>query len=173
MQQHKNSLLSQSRIIACSKKVDKLSQFYCLSGSEESIFLHQKKKEPVKTIIKTDHAPAALGPYSQGVSVNSGTVIYCSGQIALDPSTQKLSGDNAADQCRQVMKNLGAILAEAEADFSNVVKTTICLTDMNDFGDVNEVYGEFFNDAPPTRATIEVSRLPKDALVEIDAIAVV
>lgn len=124
-----------------------------------------------RTIISTDRAPKAIGPYSQ--AVRAGDLLFCSGQVALDPATGELvgSGDVAA-QTRQALDNLEAVLAAAGASLSSVVKTTIYLSDMNDFAVVNEVYGERAGSEPPARATVEVSRLPKDARVEIEAIAV-
>jgi len=126
----------------------------------------------MKQAISTDQAPAAIGPYSQAVRVQGDTMLFCSGQIALDPRTMQIVGTTAREQTKQVMKNLGAVLKEAGADFPNVVKTTIFLTDMNDFGAVNEVYASCFEESPPARATVEVSHLPKDVRVEIEAIAV-
>ena len=127
----------------------------------------------MKQIISTDGAPAAIGPYSQAVKVAAGTTIYCSGQIAIDPESGDLVGTTAEEQCRQVMTNLQAVLKAAGADFSRVVKTTIYLSDMADFGAVNDAYGEFFDKQPPARATLAAKELPKGALVEIDAVAVV
>ena len=126
----------------------------------------------MKQIIKTDKAPAAIGPYSQAVKVPCGTMLFCSGQIPLDPKTMEVVGTTAREQTRQVMDNLGAVLKEAGADFSNVVKTTIFLADMSDFIAVNEVYAAYFDDNPPARAAVQVARLPKDVRVEIEAIAV-
>ena len=125
----------------------------------------------MKKIISTDQAPAAIGPYSQAVKVDCQSMLYASGQIPLDPNTMEIVGDTAAEQCRQVMKNLGEVLRAAGADFAHIVKTTIFLADMNDFGAVNEVYATYFESAPPARATVEVSRLPKDVKVEIEAVA--
>ena len=127
----------------------------------------------MKQIILTDGAPAAIGPYSQAVKVVAGTTIYCSGQIAIDPESGELVGTTAEEQCRQVMTNLQAVLKAAGADISRVVKTTIYLLDMADFGAVNDAYGEFFDEQPPARATLATQELPKGALVEIDAVAVV
>lgn len=127
----------------------------------------------MKKPVNTDTAPAALGPYSQAMLASGESFLFCSGQIALDPATGQLVGDSAADQCRQVMENLKAVLIAAGADLSNVVKTTIFLADMADFGAVNEVYGSYFESDPPARATVEVSRLPRDARVEIEVLAVV
>ena len=121
--------------------------------------------------ITTDNAPAAIGPYSQAVKVSCGTMLYCSGQIPLDPKTMKIVGGTAAEQCRQVMVNIGELLKSSGADFSQVIKTTIFLTDMADFAAINEVYAEFFSSEPPARACVEVSRLPKDVKIEIEVIA--
>jgi 2-iminobutanoate/2-iminopropanoate deaminase len=126
----------------------------------------------MKEVVKTDRAPAALGPYSQAIKVRGNTIVYCSGQIGLDPQTGNLVGDTAAEQARRVMENLKAVIETAGAHLSDVVKTTMFLTDMNDFPAVNEVYATYFSVSPPARATVEVSRLPKDAKVEIDATAV-
>lgn len=119
--------------------------------------------------VSTDKAPAAIGPYSQAIAC--GDLIFCSGQVALDPGSGELLDGSIADQTRRAMDNLGAVLAAAGTAFSRVVKTTIYLTDMNDFTAVNEVYGEYFEGDPPARATIAVSGLPKGARVEIDCIA--
>ncbi|MCX6182440.1 MAG: RidA family protein [Bacteroidetes bacterium] len=122
-----------------------------------------------KTIIITKNAPAPIGPYNQAVKVNN--LLFVSGQIAIDPATSTISAKTIEEEAHQVMKNLGAILKEAGADFSNVVKTSIFLSDMNNFGKVNEVYGSYFTDNFPARETVEVSRLPKDVNVEISVIA--
>jgi 2-iminobutanoate/2-iminopropanoate deaminase len=127
----------------------------------------------MRRAIKTDRAPAAIGPYSQAVRVDCGSLVFCSGQIPLDPETGETVGETAAEQCKQVMENLINVLAEAGVDFTTVAKTTIYLADMNDFQAVNEVYATYFDQDPPARATVQVSRLPKDVKVEIDAIAVV
>jgi 2-iminobutanoate/2-iminopropanoate deaminase len=120
--------------------------------------------------IATKEAPSAIGPYSQAISTTG--LLFCSGQIALDPSTGELvGGDDVGAQTRQVMDNLAAVLAAGGASFADVVKSTIYLADMNDFATVNEVYAERMVDPPPARATVEVSRLPKDVKVEIDVIA--
>ncbi len=127
----------------------------------------------MKEIIRTDKAPAAIGPYSQAVKVPCGTMLFCSGQIPLDPKTMEVVGSTAREQTKQVMDNLGAVLKEAGVDFSNVVKTTIFLADMSDFVAINEVYAAYFDDKPPARAAVQVARLPKDVRVQIDAIAVI
>ena len=119
--------------------------------------------------VSTDKAPAAIGPYSQAIAC--GDLIFCSGQVALDPASGELLDGSVADQTRRAMDNLGAVLAAAGTAFSRVVKTTIYLADMNDFVAVNEVYAEYFEGDPPARATIGVSGLPKGARVEIDCIA--
>jgi 2-iminobutanoate/2-iminopropanoate deaminase len=123
-----------------------------------------------KQIISTQDAPRAIGPYSQGVKI--GDLVYTAGQIALVPQTGKLVEGGIEAQTRQVMKNLAAILEAAGASLVNVVKTTIFLTDMNDFAQVNQVYGSFFHDAPPARSTVQVSGLPLGARIEIEVIAV-
>ncbi|NCG19927.1 MAG: reactive intermediate/imine deaminase [Rhodobacterales bacterium] len=123
------------------------------------------------TVIHTDNAPAAIGPYSQAVSAR-GRMVFCSGQVALTADGVFLDED-VAIQTRQVMNNLGEVLKAAEASFASVVKTTIFLTDLGDYAAVNTVYAEYFGDAPPARAAIQVSALPKNAKVEIEAIAVV
>ncbi len=122
-----------------------------------------------KEIIRTSNAPEPVGPYSQAVKVSD--TLYCSGQIPLNPSTGAIPVGIEA-QTKQVLENLGAILKAGGVDFPNVVKTTVFLKDMNDFPAMNAVYAEFFTGAPPARSTVQVARLPKDVLVEIDAIAV-
>jgi 2-iminobutanoate/2-iminopropanoate deaminase len=129
-----------------------------------------------RSIVRTAHAPGAIGPYSQAVVVPIGEgkrMVFCSGQIALDPKTGALVEGDVVAQTRQVLENLGAVLAAAGASFANVVRTTIFLADMNDFGAVNAVYGERFPYDPPARATVAAAGLPRDARVEIDAIAIV
>jgi 2-iminobutanoate/2-iminopropanoate deaminase len=124
-----------------------------------------------RTVIHTELAPQAIGPYSQ--AVRAGNLLFCSGQIAIDPATGELDGPgDVTVQTQRVLTNLGAVLEAASAGFAHVVKTTIYLKNMDDFPVVNEIYARCFSDAPPARATVEVSRLPKDVCVEIDAIAV-
>ena len=127
-----------------------------------------------KQIIKTDLAPAPDGPYNQAI-VATGKMLFVSGQIAIDPVTNQLVYDgDVAKQTEQVMANLAAILKEAGADFEDIVKTGVFLKDMNDFATMNGVYARYFDEATaPARACVEVARLPKDVLVEIDCIAVV
>ncbi len=127
------------------------------------------------TIVRTAEAPAAIGPYSQAVSVDVGgkRMIFCSGQIAIDPATGAIVEGNVEAQTRRVLANLGAVLAAAGAGFANVVKTTVYVASMDDFAVVNAVYGERFEKDPPARATVQAARLPRDVRVEIDAIAIV
>lgn len=127
-----------------------------------------------KQIIQTDLAPAPVGPYNQAI-VATGRMLFVSGQIAIDPTTNKLVYDgDVAKQTEQVMANLAAILKEAGATFEDVVKTGVYLKDMNDFAKVNAIYAGYFDEATaPARACVEVARLPKDVLVEIDCIAVI
>lgn len=123
------------------------------------------------SVVHTDLAPAAIGPYSQAISTS--TMTFCSGQVALSPVTGQLVGDgDVAAQTRQVMTNLLAVVEAAGHAVTDIVKTTIFLTDMSDFGTVNAIYAEALAGHKPARATVEVSRLPKDVLVEIDAICV-
>ncbi|MHC5146510.1 MAG: RidA family protein [Planctomycetota bacterium] len=119
-------------------------------------------------IIKTTQAPEAIGPYSQAVV--AGNLVFCSGQIPLDPATMNLIGQTAAEQTAQVLTNLSEVLKAADSGLEKVVKTTVFLSDMNDFAEMNEVYAKFFGDHKPARATVEVARLPKDVKVEIDCI---
>ncbi|WP_457622697.1 RidA family protein [Persephonella sp.] len=120
-------------------------------------------------IIETEKAPKAIGPYSQAVKYES--LIFISGQIAIDPETQEFIGGDIVAQTERVMENIKGILEEAGLSFEHIIKTTIYLKDMNDFQKMNEVYGRYFKKHKPARATVEVSNLPKGALVEIEAIA--
>jgi 2-iminobutanoate/2-iminopropanoate deaminase len=127
-----------------------------------------------RTAIATKGAPAAIGPYSQAVVAPAGQLVFCSGQIALDPTTGEMVGaGDVRAQTERVLQNLGAVLAAAGASFATVVKTTIFLADLQDFGNVNEVYARYFPSQPPARATVQAAGLPRGALVEIDAIAAV
>jgi 2-iminobutanoate/2-iminopropanoate deaminase len=125
-----------------------------------------------RQIVQTSAAPKAIGPYSQAVVVSTGRMVFLSGQIPLDPSTGEVVPGDASAQSEQVMKNLGAVLAASGLGFEQVVRCGIFLTDLGDFGKVNEVYGRFFPSNPPARATVQVSALPRGVKVEIDAIAV-
>ena len=122
-----------------------------------------------KEIIHTNNAPAAIGPYSQ--AVRSGSFLFLAGQIPLIPGTSELANKDIAEETHQVMKNLLAVLTEAGMNFSNVVKTTIFLSDMSLFAQVNEIYGSYFNDNFPARETVAVKGLPKNANIEISMIA--
>jgi 2-iminobutanoate/2-iminopropanoate deaminase len=126
----------------------------------------------MRQTVHSDDAPKAIGPYSQ--ATKAGNLLFCSGQIPLDPKTMELVGaSDVRAQATQVMQNLDAVLAAGGASFASVVKTTIYLKDLADFGAVNEIYGSYFKEAPPARATVQVAGLPRGALVEIDAIAVI
>ena len=128
-----------------------------------------------RTVIRTPAAPAAIGPYSQAIVVNVGDakMVFCSGQIPLDPATGNIIKGDVADQARRVLDNIVGVLAAVDATLADVVKTTMFLVDLNDFAAVNAVYAERFIDAPPARSTIQVARLPRDARVEIEVTAVV
>ncbi len=123
----------------------------------------------MRETISTPNAPKAIGPYSQGIRANG--FVFVSGQVAIDPSTQQVIAGDVASQTERVIQNLSAILKAADSSLETVVRTTVFLKNMNDFAAMNEVYGKFFNSNPPARSTVEVSRLPKDVLVEIDVIA--
>ncbi|KAJ3363803.1 2-iminobutanoate/2-iminopropanoate deaminase [Allomyces javanicus] len=122
-------------------------------------------------VVHTENAPAAIGPYSQAVSVNG--FVYCSGQIPLNPKTMEIVAGGVQEQTRQVLVNLKAVLEAAGSDLEHVVKTLVFLKDMNSFTAMNEIYAEFFATHKPARAAVEVARLPKDVLVEIECVAVV
>lgn len=124
-----------------------------------------------KEIISTDNAPAAVGPYSQAVRV--GNMIFTAGQVAIDPATGRMVGDDAPAQAEQVLKNISAVLEAAGTNLDNVVKATVFLGSMDDYAAVNEVYARFFTNNPPARSAVEVARLPRNALVEIETIAVI
>lgn len=123
----------------------------------------------MKRVIRTADAPAAIGPYSQ--AVEAGGWIFLSGQIPLDPRTGGIVKGDIRIQTRQVLENIKSILIAAGASMANVVKTTVFLKDMNDFAVMNEVYGQYFTVNPPARACVEVSRLPRDVLIEVEAVA--
>ena len=123
----------------------------------------------MKTIVRTEKAPAAIGPYSQ--AVKAGGFVFLSGQVALDPASGQVVEGDVRAQTERVMKNLQAVLAAAGSSLAAVVKATVFLADMNDFAAMNEVYGRFFSSDPPARATVQAARLPKDVQVEIDLIA--
>lgn len=122
-----------------------------------------------KSVVYSDQAPEPIGPYSQ--AIQSGNLLFVSGQIALQRATGNMVTGTIEEETKQVMENLKAVLSAAGLDFSNVLKTSIFLKDMNNFPVVNQIYGTYFKDTPPARETVEVSRLPKDANVEISCIA--
>jgi len=124
----------------------------------------------MKKIISTSEAPAAIGPYSQGVRV--GSTIYYSGQIPLDPKTGQVVSDGIDVQARRVMENIGGLLRAEGLGYENIVKTTIFLADIGDFQTVNEIYGGYFKQAPPARSTVQAGALPKNVRIEIEVIAV-
>jgi 2-iminobutanoate/2-iminopropanoate deaminase len=125
----------------------------------------------MREIIQTAKAPAPIGPYSQAIRADG--LVFVSGQIPVDPATGRIIEAGIEAQTHQVMKNLSAILAAAETGLENVVKTTVFLSNLDDFPDFNRVYGEYFADTKPARATVQVARLPKEVLVEVEAIAAV
>lgn len=125
----------------------------------------------MKTPVTTNQAPAAIGPYSQ--AIRQGNLLFLSGQIPLDPASGQLVQGDIKAQTSRVLANMAAVLAAAGADWRNVVKTTIFLTDLAQFGVVNEIYAEVFSEAPPARSTVQVAALPRGAMVEIEAIAIV
>ena len=125
-----------------------------------------------KIVISTPEAPSAIGPYSQ--AIRAGDILFVSGQIPIDPSTGKLIENGSIKaQTQRVLENLVAIVRAAGGSVENVVRTTVFLRDMNDFAEMNSVYGEFFKSAPPARSTVQAARLPRDVSVEIDCIAVI
>jgi len=125
----------------------------------------------MREVIRTADAPKAIGPYAQAIRANG--LLFTAGQVAIDPSTQQLIEGDISAQTERVLKNLSAILQAAGCGLKDVLRCTVFLKDMNDFAAMNAVYGKHFDTAPPARSTVEVSRLPKDALVEIDVIALV
>lgn len=124
-----------------------------------------------KQIISTDNAPKAIGPYSQAVAWNG--LVYLSGQIPLDPATGQLVEGGIAEQTVRVLDNLKAVLEASGSDLAHVLKTTVFLKDMGEFGAMNEIYGRYFSENPPARATVEAARLPRDVRVEIECVAAV
>jgi len=121
--------------------------------------------------IQTENAPAAIGPYSQ--AIKAGGFVFCSGQVAIDPQTGQFVAGGVAEQTEQVLKNLSAVLEAAGSSLDQVVKTTVFLADMKEFSAMNEVYARFFSEPPPARATVAAAGLPRDARVEIEAVALV
>ncbi|ADH61152.1 endoribonuclease L-PSP [Thermoanaerobacter mathranii subsp. mathranii str. A3] len=123
----------------------------------------------MKTIINTETAPKAIGPYSQAIMING--FLYTSGQIAIDPATGELVEGGIEAQTERVLENIKAILKAAGMDFNNVIKTTVFVTNIRDFAKINEIYGRYFKDKPPARSLVEVKSLPKGALIEIEVVA--
>jgi len=125
----------------------------------------------MKEIISTDKAPAAIGPYSQAIAVNG--ILYTSGQLPLNPNNMNIVDGGIKEQAEQVLSNLQSVLEASGTHLENVIKTTCFISDLNDFNAFNEVYSQFFHSAAPARSCVEVSRLPKDVLIEIEAIAII
>lgn len=125
----------------------------------------------MKNLISTTQAPAAIGPYSQGVEAQ-GTLVFVSGQLPIDPNSGVFAGDDIVSQCHQSIRNIRAVLEKAGTSLEHVVKTTVFIKNMNDFAALNEVYAEYFTNGLPARSAVEVACLPKGAMVEIEAIAV-
>jgi 2-iminobutanoate/2-iminopropanoate deaminase len=123
----------------------------------------------MREVIATEHAPKAIGPYSQAIRAQG--LIFTSGQVAIDPTTQQVIDGDVSAQTDRVLKNLAAILEASGSTLDKVLRCTVFLKNMTDFAVMNEVYGRYFKNAPPARSTVEVARLPKDVLVEIDVIA--
>ena len=132
--------------------------------------LYLEREINMKKIISTDNAPPAIGPYSQAILTNN--TLYCSGQIAINPATGNLVTDNIIDETKQVMKNIEAVLKAANMDFSNVVKCSIFLKNMDDYSVINEIYSRYFSNYPPAREAVEVSNLPKNVNIEISVVAI-
>jgi 2-iminobutanoate/2-iminopropanoate deaminase len=132
--------------------------------------MEHSKADSVKKVIATKGAPEAIGPYSQGIVVEN--VLFCSGQIPIDPNTGEVVNGSVEEQTRQVLDNLGAVLKEAGMDYSDVVSITVFMDDMDNYARINQVYAEYFKERPPARCAAEVARLPKDAGVEISLIAI-
>ncbi len=131
----------------------------------------QKPAQSLRRAIKTDKAPKAIGPFSQAIV--TGDLVFCAGQIGVDPKTGEFAGTGLEEQAVQVLRNLSAVLEAAGSDLDNVVKTTVFLADMNDFNAMNEIYRNHFSGDFPARSTVQVARLPRNARIEIEAIAVV
>jgi 2-iminobutanoate/2-iminopropanoate deaminase len=143
--------------------------FEIICNFDNLINSYQWRRLKVKEPVQTERAPKAIGPYSQAIKANG--LLFASGQVPIDPATGEIIEGSIAMQTERVFQNLQAVLAEAGTSFDKVVKTTVFLADLSDFAEMNETYARFFSDVPPARSTVEVSRLPKDARVEIDLIA--
>ncbi len=125
----------------------------------------------IRNIIQTDKAPQAIGPYSQGIVFKGGALLFTAGQIPVDPSSGEIVTNEIQEQTRQALLNLKAVLEAGGSELSHVIKTTVFLKNMNDFASMNSVYAEFFPENPPARSAVEVARLPKDVLIEIECVA--
>ena len=125
---------------------------------------------PMRSVVQTESAPKAIGPYSQ--AIRAGEFVFCAGQAGLDPATGQLVAGGIETETRRVLQNLSAVLEQAGTSLQNAVKTTVFVLDMNEFAAMNAVYAEFFPGTPPARSTVQVARLPKDARVEIEVIAI-
>lgn len=152
-----------------------MTRFIILLFATSSLFSQTSHTHPIpnmKTIIKTETAPLPIGPYNQAVAAQ-GQLLFTAGQIALDPKTGAMVGTTIQEQTVQVCENLKAILIAGKTDLAHVVKTTVFLKNFNDFAAMNETYAKYFGESSPARSTVEVVRLPKDALVEIEVVALV
>ncbi len=152
------------------KRRDALLTLGALSVFSSKVKSGQIRSQAMKKEVKTDKAPQAIGPYSQGIIANG--FVFCSGQIPLIPETAALIQGTIEDQTRRVLKNLSAVLDAAGSSLDHVVKATVFLQDMNDFASMNKVYAEFFKAPFPARAAVQVARLPRDVKVEIEAVAI-
>jgi 2-iminobutanoate/2-iminopropanoate deaminase len=140
-----------------------------VTRSQTCLLVTHPSSNTMRTVIFSDHAPPAVGPYSQAIKANG--FIFCSGQLPIDPATGSFVPGGVAEQTEQVISNLRAVLGAAGSELAKIVKATVFLKDMNDFAAMNQVYSRHFPTGAPARSTIEVARLPKDALVEIEVIA--
>ncbi len=152
------------------KRREAMAVLGCMALTSPVLFSFKGGKINMKKEIKTKKAPAAIGPYSQGIEASG--FVFASGQIAIDPKTGELNMGSVEEQTRLVLTNLKAVIEESGCSLENVVKCTVFLKDMDDFSKMNSVYGEFFKQPYPARAAVQVARLPKDVKVEIEAIAV-
>jgi 2-iminobutanoate/2-iminopropanoate deaminase len=153
------------------KRREALVTLSCMALIGPNLFSKERRSNPMKKEIKSANAPKAIGPYSQAIAANG--FVFASGQLAIDPSSGELNTGSIEEQTRLVLSNLKAVLEAAGSSFDKTVKCTVFLQDLNDYSGMNAVYGEFFKAPYPARAAVQVSRLPKDVKVEIEAIAVI
>jgi 2-iminobutanoate/2-iminopropanoate deaminase len=153
------------------KRREALVTLSCMALIGPNLFSKEKRRNPMKKEIKSANAPEAIGPYSQAIAANG--FVFASGQIAIDPKSGELNTGSIEEQTRLVLSNLKAVLEAAGSSFDKAVKCTVFLQDLNDYGKMNAIYGEFFKAPYPARAAVQVARLPKDVKVEIAAIAVI